>query len=63
MTTAEYEARRQATSAFARKVPAYVTDAEIAQASAASDPSTWLRNRHPEWTDEQVATIAAASRA
>ena len=60
MTPQEYEARRQATSSFARKVPAYVTDSEVAAAATADDPAAWLRSRHPDWTDEQVATIAAA---
>ena len=59
MTPQEYEARRQATSAFARKVPAYVSDADVDAAAACNDPAAWLRERHPEWTMEQVATIAA----
>ena len=61
MTPQEYEARRQATSAFARKVPAYVSDADIAAASASGNAAAWLSERHPEWTGEQVATVAAAA--
>ena len=61
MTPQEYEARRQAASAFARKVPAYVSDADVATAAASGNPAAWLRDRHPEWTDEQVATIAIAA--
>jgi len=58
MTPAEYEARRQATSAFARKVPARVEDTEITEAAQSSNPAVFLRARHLDWTDEQVATIA-----
>lgn len=62
MTPQEYENRRQASSAVARKIPAYVSDADIAAAAASGDVAAWLRERRPEWTDEQVSTIAAAAR-